>query len=114
MASQVFVLDASSAGAVIGPANGFITDLKMTKPPAVLNPLPRIGAHFTLRDDRPVTPGLRNLISYDPVTWGNPSGAIWRGASVSYVGVLQIVSVPPGSTRAITLSDIPSLRRKAA
>ena len=63
------ILDETSAGTVIGPRDGFVVNLKMTHPPDVLHPQPQIGAHFAFRDDRPVTPGLRFLVNFDPHNW---------------------------------------------
>ena len=103
------------AGTVIGPRDGYLVSLKLTRPPDVLNPMPRIGAHFTLSDDRAISSALKNLISYDPLSgWGAAGGVLWLNASVRYWGALKIISVPKGAVFAITLSDVPNPRRKAA
>ena len=56
-------------------------------------------ATFALTDDRhDVSPGLRALVSYDPLAgWGAADGVLWRDNSVRFWGELRVMSVPPGS-----------------
>ena len=113
MATFDLTLTDADAGRVMDVRDGFLVSLSMTRPPAVPHPMPRNGVHFTLRDDRSLPSGLRNLISYDPHNWGAFGGVLWLNNSIPYVGELKVVSVPPGSEWSLTLSDTP-VRKRAA
>ncbi len=110
MATQDITLDASSAGTVIGPRDGYLVSLKMTKPPDILHPMAKNGTPFRLTDDRhDVSPGLRALVSFDPLAgWGAADGVLWRDNSIRFWGELRVMSVPPGSQWQISLSDQPT------
>jgi hypothetical protein len=121
MAFFDFVLDESSAGALLEPADGFIVDLKMTTPPIAgqpaWDPVRKcfVRGIFCLRGDEDCSPlSLRNLICVDLAA--NPIaafGSIWRDRSEPYKGRLLVESIPKGARFELRLSDIPNVRAAA-
>jgi hypothetical protein len=107
MAQTTFTVDETYIGATIGPPDGYLVSLTMTKPPSVYevpdaNPATQqfTSGYFTLRGSRDTC----NL--YNAMT-GHVSKFLIANHSLGYRGDLRVMGVPKGSVWELTLSDIP-------
>jgi hypothetical protein len=116
MVETTHQIDHTMVGAVLDPANGYITALSMTSPPTRYDAavLTRDGSAwasgaFSVRgvDDRALIGG--NLICIDQ----NNAWKRFINLSIGYKGALKICSVPFGSRFEITVSDQPVVRKAA-
>ena len=114
MALFPYTIDETSVGSILDPADGFLTELRRTQapPPGTAEAVEfsaskqcYVKGQFVLRASR----DHQNLISIGP-TDIVPTGIWAQAASIAYVGDLQVVCVPKGSTWSLTLSDTPIIR----
>jgi hypothetical protein len=111
MATFDFVIDRSTVGQSIGPANGFLVDLRQTKSPVDDGPSrcapdgTWVSGKIQLRGSRDV----RDVICSDSLDVGGWSGKtkiLVANHSLNYRGDLLVRCVPKGAIFEITLSDV--------
>jgi hypothetical protein len=119
MATFDFILDETFTGQTIGPADGFVVNLKMTKAGPYDQPsFSEAKQQFTT--GRFVLRGsgeFRNLVCIDAQGGGGwashygTTASVLTDASIGYRGELMIVCVPKLSIWELTLSDVPYVRK---
>jgi hypothetical protein len=115
MATFDFTLTDQDMGRVIGPENGFVVNLKRTRPGPFETPSfseatrQFTTGRFVLRGSRE----FRNLMCLDTQSDGlwasqySSTASVLINASMAYRGELMVVCVPRGSVWEIELSDVP-------
>jgi hypothetical protein len=119
MTQTTFTLDETFVGQVLGPPDGYITDLSMTQPPtSIENPYYDEGerrwkaGYFQLR----ATGENYDHICFDPrsngaaMSWAGGTGWLFTNRNVAYRGNLIALAIPRGSVWSLVLSDIPVAR----
>lgn len=111
-----YTITSADVGAVLDPANGYITALRMTAGPS------RYDAAVQTRDRSAWASGAFSVRGVDDVALiggnlicietSNPCKR-FVGLSIGYNGGLKICSVPVGSQWEMKISDIPVVRKAA-
>jgi hypothetical protein len=112
MAETTFTIASADVGTVIGPANGYLQSVEMTKGPSRYEnvvPTPDrlrwASGVFSIR-------GEGNLADMINVDQNNPNKK-FTNLNFGYRGGLCVRSVPVGSEWQIVVSDIPVVRKAA-
>jgi hypothetical protein len=120
MAQTSYTITEANIGAVLTPADGWITDLRQTQAGPYDMAQWSEGkqqwtkGRFVLRGERE----FRDLCCIDTQNgmyashWAH-NAFVWTKASIGYAGGLAVICVPRGSVWELVLSDIPLVRASA-